>query len=104
MEPGSVGLVVAAGGGGTRLGLGDKAFVEVAGAALVVHALRCFTPLAEIGPIVVVAPPGKEEAMRHLVDGEAAERRIGVCAGGRTRRRSVLLGLRALPPVGRVLV
>lgn len=98
------GLVVPAAGGGTRLGRGDKAFLELAGAPLVVHTLRRFLPLPEIGPIVVVAPAERVEAMRELVRTLEAPGRISVCAGGPTRRESVRLGLAALPPVEQVLV
>lgn len=99
-----VGLVVPAAGGGTRLGRGDKAFLEVAGAPLVVHALRRFLRLPEIGPIVVVAPPGRVEAMREVVRPLAVEGRLIVCQGGPTRRDSVRLGLAALPAAEVVLV
>lgn len=99
-----VGLVVPAAGGGTRLGRGDKAFLELAGAPLVVHTLRRFLPLPEIGPIVVVAPPERVEAMVEVIRPLAAPGRIQVCAGGPTRRESVRLGLAALPPVEQVLV
>lgn len=98
------GLVVPAAGGGTRLGRGDKAFLEVAGAPLVVHALRRFLPLPEIGPIVVVAPPERVAAMTGLLAPLDARGRIRVCAGGPTRRDSVRLGLAALPPAEWVLV
>ncbi len=98
------GLVVPAAGGGSRLGRGDKAFLELAGAPLVVHTLRRFLPLAEIGPIVVVAPPERVEAMAELVRPLAAPGRTSVCAGGRTRQESVRLGLAALPAVEQVLV
>jgi 2-C-methyl-D-erythritol 4-phosphate cytidylyltransferase len=78
--------------------------VDVAGAPLVVHTLRRFLPLAEIGPVVVVAPPERVAAMADLVRPLAARGRITVCAGGPTRRDSVRLGLAALPRVEHVLV
>lgn len=103
-QPSGVGLVVPAAGGGTRLGRGDKAFLELAGAPLVVHTLRRFLSLPEIGPIVVVAPPERVSAMARIVQPLAARGRISVCAGGSTRRDSVRLGLAALPRVEQVLV
>lgn len=99
-----VGLVVPAAGGGIRLGRGDKAFLELAGSPLVVHALRCFLPLPEIGPIVVVGPPGRVGEMEQIVHPLALKGRIRVCEGGPTRRDSVRLGLAALPPAEVVLV
>jgi len=95
---------VPAAGGGTRLGRGDKAFLELAGAPLVVHTLRRFLPLSEIGPIVVVAPAERVASMIELVRPLAEPGRISVCAGGPTRRDSVRLGLAALPRVEQVLV
>jgi len=95
---------VPAAGGGTRLGRGDKAFLELAGAPLVVHTLRRFLPLPEIGPIVVVAPAERVASMIELVRPLAEPGRISVCAGGPTRRDSVRLGLAALPRVEQVLV
>lgn len=104
VAPPGVGLVVPAAGGGTRIGRGDKAFLELAGAPLVVHTLRRFLPLREIGPIVVVAPPERVPAMTEVVLPLDVGGRISVCAGGPTRRDSVRLGLAALPRVEQVLV
>jgi 2-C-methyl-D-erythritol 4-phosphate cytidylyltransferase len=104
MERSGVGLVVPAAGGGTRLRRGDKAFLELAGAPLVVHTLRRFLSLPEIGPVVVVAPPERLTAMGEIVCPLALPGRISVCPGGPTRRDSVRLGLAALPRVEQVLV
>jgi 2-C-methyl-D-erythritol 4-phosphate cytidylyltransferase len=84
-------LIVAA-GSGDRLGAGPKAFVTLAGEALLVHAVRAFTGLVD-DIVVVVAAADVERAVEVL---ERADLRpSGVCAGGRTRQESVARGLRA---------
>ena len=88
-----LGVVVVAAGSGDRLGSGrPKALVELAGTALVCHAVR---GLADAGlpPPVVVHPPDHRSAIEAvLADLEVA----ALVPGGATRTASVAIGLAAL--------
>jgi 2-C-methyl-D-erythritol 4-phosphate cytidylyltransferase len=105
-------LVVVAGGSGTRMGVSvKKAFLELAGEALLVHTCRAFRDIAGITEIVVVLPGPELEA---LTGGDAhhvalsglppgapepvpALRECGVTSlvrGGKRRQDSVLNGLK----------
>lgn len=92
-----VGLLVAA-GGGERLGAGQpKAFVDLAGEPLLVHAARALARSGAVDDLVVVVRAGDEaRARRALVAAALDVRRV--CAGGATRQESVALGLRQLEP------
>jgi 2-C-methyl-D-erythritol 4-phosphate cytidylyltransferase / 2-C-methyl-D-erythritol 2,4-cyclodiphosphate synthase len=99
-------IIVVAAGSGTRLGRTrngrpvPKAFAEVAGAAILEHALRGIAALG--ARIVVVVPEGLE------ADASAIAERAGVVArvvaGGATRADSVAAGLAAVEDARLVLV
>lgn len=97
-------MVVAA-GQGLRAGGGvPKQFREVAGAPLVLHALRPFLRHPEVS-CVVLALPAAEAAAPPSWLGELAGDRLRLVAGGATRQDSTRAGLAALPPeCGIVLV
>lgn len=87
----AAGIVVAA-GEGSRLGADvPKAFVEVAGAALVAHAVAGLLA-ADVAPVVVVVPDGWEERAADDLHPD-----VVVVTGGDTRTASVAAGLAALP-------
>lgn len=104
----SVGVIVVAAGSGTRLGAGiPKAFVSLAGATVLEHALAPIFRLTEAVQVVVVVPAdrvGEAETIGARAAGSAADH-LRVVVGGDTRQDSVLAGLGALwPGVGTVLV
>jgi 2-C-methyl-D-erythritol 4-phosphate cytidylyltransferase len=85
-----VAAVVVAAGAGERLAAAvPKAFVEVAGAPLLAHAVSRFAGDL-VRDVVVVAPPSLVESAAALVPHAA------VVAGGATRQESVARGLAAL--------
>lgn len=102
-----MGVVVVAAGSGTRLGADrPKAFVELAGATLLEHAVR---GVLVSGPdeIVVVVPDVLVADARAIVDPlvGSASTSATVLAGGAERTESVAAGLAALSTgVGLVLV
>ncbi len=88
-----VGAVVVAAGAGERLGTsGPKALVEVAGAPLVVHAVRALAR-AGVDEVVVVHPPGVAADFAAALDGCDG---TALVPGGRTRTDSVRAGVEAL--------
>lgn len=92
-----VAAVVAAAGGGTRLGPagGDvpKALVPLAGRPLLDLTLASLRAVAAVRQIVVVHPPGARAAFEEVV-GEAAV----LVVGGDTRQDSVRAGFDAVDP------
>ena len=102
-----VGVVVVAAGSGTRLGADrPKAFVELAGATLLEHALRGVLAAAPQEVVLVVPADLVEEARgiaATLSAGPATS--VVVLAGGAERTDSVAAGLAALSrSIGLVLV
>lgn len=92
----STAVVVVAAGRGTRLAREDdrpKGLVEVAGAALVTHALARVATAAP-DRIVLVHPPGWQSQFAAADPDGVVDRFV---AGGETRTRSVRLGTGALP-------
>ena len=89
----TVGVVVVAAGGGTRLGAStSKALIEVAGIPLVVHAVRSLAS-AGLPPPVVVHPPNDGPAVARAL---ADERIAALVPGGASRTDSVRRGVSAL--------
>jgi 2-C-methyl-D-erythritol 4-phosphate cytidylyltransferase/2-C-methyl-D-erythritol 2,4-cyclodiphosphate synthase len=94
-------VIVVAAGAGVRLGRDlPKAFVELAGIALLQRAVATLGVLAEPVQVVVVAPAGLESVARDMAERAlgASECSLGVVAGGATRHESVTAGLAALEP------
>ncbi|HEX2174843.1 MAG TPA: 2-C-methyl-D-erythritol 4-phosphate cytidylyltransferase [Nocardioidaceae bacterium] len=92
--------LVPAAGRGERLGPGGdpKALRVVAGAPLLVHAVRRLCRSGAVDLVVVAAPPGRvapvEDLLRGAVDGVP----LSVVAGGDTRQQSVAAALAVLAP------
>lgn len=87
-----VGALVPAAGRGDRLGPGaPKALRALAGEPLLVHAVRALRACADVGPVVVAAPPDDVRHVRGLVPDAL------VVAGGAERSDSVRRALAALP-------
>ena len=97
--------ILVAAGRGERLGAPrPKAFLEVAGQALLLRAARAFDAAALVDGIVAVVPEDEVENARVLL-GPIGKLR-GVVPGGARRQDSVLEGLKAAPDAwdGTVLV
>jgi len=93
VTPGRVTALVVAAGRGERLGAGEpKALIEVAGTALVSHAVAGLLAAPSVGSVVVAAPATHLDRVRALVDP-----RCQVVAGGPTRAESVRRALAAVP-------
>jgi 2-C-methyl-D-erythritol 4-phosphate cytidylyltransferase len=88
-------ILVAAGKGERMGGERPKAFVPLAGEALLVRAARVFEASPSVGALVVVVPEPEIETARALL---APFRKLrAVVAGGATRQDSVLQGLKEAP-------
>jgi 2-C-methyl-D-erythritol 4-phosphate cytidylyltransferase len=91
--------IVVAGGTGVRMGAGmPKALVPLAGRPLVSWCLDALAEAERVDAMLVVGPRGHVSEMRAALGGEHAfAELLDLVAGGATRSRSVLAGLRALP-------
>ncbi len=90
----AVGVVLVAAGSGQRLGAdGPKALVEVAGRALVAHALGSLAA-AGLPPAIVVHAPGQSDAFAQAAHATPVADWV---PGGATRTASVRAGVAVLP-------
>jgi 2-C-methyl-D-erythritol 4-phosphate cytidylyltransferase len=98
--------IVVAGGSGERFGRpGGKQLAEVAGAPVVVHALRAMESAASVDHVVLVCAPSRVEEFEHAVASAGGLTKMrGIVAGGSTRQSSVAAGLLALPSGTEVVV
>jgi 2-C-methyl-D-erythritol 4-phosphate cytidylyltransferase len=99
-----VGVIIAAAGAGTRLGLGSKALVELNGRTTLSRVLALFLGMDEVDHVVVVGPPAQLERAREEVRLLEPIKEVTVCGGGETRQQSVRAGLAHLEGCTHVLV
>jgi 2-C-methyl-D-erythritol 4-phosphate cytidylyltransferase len=91
----SIAVILPAAGGGARMGGRPKAFLELLGEPLLVHALRPFLARADVRAIIVALPPRDAATPpAWLLDLDA---RITTVAGGAHRAESVRHALDVLP-------
>ena len=91
----SLAILVAA-GRGERMGPGrPKAFLELAGQALVLRSALVFDAAPSVGRIVVVVPGAEVDAARALL--LSVRKLVAVVPGGERRQDSVLEGMKRAP-------
>jgi 2-C-methyl-D-erythritol 4-phosphate cytidylyltransferase len=99
-----VGVVIVAGGSGTRAGDGElKQFRWVAGKPMLLHSVQAFMARPDVGTVVVVLPSqyaGDPPPWLFQCDVD----RLLVSLGGRTRSESVANGLDDLPDDAEVVL
>jgi 2-C-methyl-D-erythritol 4-phosphate cytidylyltransferase len=89
--------ILVAAGRGERLGADQpKAFVPLAGEAMLLRAARAFDAAPSVEGIVAVVPPDRIGTAREML-GRLRKLR-DVLSGGERRQDSVLSGLQAVPP------
>ena len=92
------GLVIVAGGGGSRFGGGkNKLLVEFEGLPVILHSLRRFAPHLPPGHTVLVLSAALRGDLIPLIENEDFFPRIALVNGGSRRQDSVFAGLTALP-------
>lgn len=90
-----VSIVIVAAGRGSRMGQGDKLFMEVAGLPLVGHTWRRFDRFAGTAEIVIVTRGGSRSLFENLAKRIAAAKPWCIVEGGAERQDSVWNGVNA---------
>ena len=90
-----VSIVIVAAGRGSRMGQGDKLFMEVAGLPLVGHTWRRFDRFAETAEIVIVTREESRSLFENLAKRIAAAKPWRIVEGGAERQDSVWNGVNA---------
>lgn len=93
-----LGMVIAAGGSGSRFGRSqNKLLADFRGEALMICSLRTFLPLLRKGYVVIAAPENLLETMKEIVDKALPDNQIKWSIGGATRLASVYKAQKLLP-------
>ena len=90
-----VSIVIVAAGRGSRMGRGDKLFMEVAGLPLVGHTWRRFDRFAGTAEIVIVTREESRSLFENLAKRIAAAKSWCIVEGGAERQDSVWNGVNA---------
>jgi 2-C-methyl-D-erythritol 4-phosphate cytidylyltransferase len=94
----SVGVVIAAGGKGVRLGGRlPKQFLRIGNRSLLEHTLMVFHRMKQVRDIVVVVPALSRDRVERTVRRMRLRKVVAVVSGGRERQESVWNGLQAFP-------
>lgn len=96
MTGATTGIIVAA-GSGERMGGVQKAFQPLLGRMMAAYSLQVMEDSQDIDHIVLVVASDSVEKAASLVSSMGLCKVSAVCAGGATRRESVLAGLRVAP-------
>ena len=88
-------IIVAAGKGERMGGSRPKAFLAVAGEAMLLRSARAFDAADAVASLVAVVPDGEIEAARSLL--RPVRKPVIVVAGGERRQDSVLQGMKQAP-------
>ena len=103
MAGATTGIIVAA-GSGERMGGIQKAFHLLLGDEMAAYSLRVMEASQDIDHIVLVVPSDSVEKAKLLVFEMGLCKVSAVCAGGATRRESVLAGLHAAPDGSEIML
>ncbi len=103
MAGATTGIIVAA-GSGERMGGVQKAFQLLLGDEMAAYSLRTMEASQDVDHIVLVVASDSVEKGRALVSEMGLCKVFAVCAGGATRRESVLAGLHAAPDGSEIML
>ena len=99
-----VGVVIVAAGESQRMLGVDKSFAPVLGIPLLLHSLQVFPNSSLVDHITITLSKANLQRGHSLLNVYGWGKVRALCPGGASRRDSVALGLRALPPTNWVLV
>jgi 2-C-methyl-D-erythritol 4-phosphate cytidylyltransferase len=92
----SIGVIIVAAGSSQRMNGKDKILALLAGKPVILHVLKPFLKLPEVGRIVMVLNRNNIHAVKDLLESHELNERVTTCLGGKRRQDSVLAGLKKL--------
>ncbi len=92
-----LGIVIAAGGGGTRFGNRNKLFMELRGLPVFIWSVRNFLSVCPGKNIVIATPADTLSEFQQYLEKLLPESGVKLASGGKTRPESVINALQALP-------
>lgn len=92
-----LGVIVVAGGSGSRFGGANKLLAEIAGIPVFIYPLRHFHKLCHSGNLVLVVKKTETAKFAAALRKFLPDVNVKVVAGGKTRMHSVVNGLDSLP-------
>ena len=93
----SLGVVVVAGGSGSRFGGANKLLAKIAGIPVFVYSLRNFHSLCSPGNLVLVVKKSETAKFADALRRFLPSAKVKIVHGGKTRMHSVVNGLSSLP-------
>lgn len=101
----STGLILLAGGVGTRMGRPvPKQFILLGGRPIIMHVLERIENLADVDHVVITCPQAYLDQTREMLAHRGFSNRFTCVVGGDTRQASVQAALAVLKDVDRVVV
>ena len=91
----NVTVIVAAAGGGTRMGGVSKPLMKIDGREALLYSLDLFSSFDEVAAVVISVRNEDEKLFRDLVEKEDYQKEIIFACGGETRQQSVLSAFKA---------
>ncbi|MCX6985498.1 MAG: 2-C-methyl-D-erythritol 4-phosphate cytidylyltransferase [Lentisphaerae bacterium] len=92
-----LGVIVVAGGSGSRFGGSNKLLAEIAGSPVFVYSLRNFHSLCQPGNLVLVVKKSETAKFADALRKFLPDANVKIVHGGKTRMHSVVNGLSSLP-------
>ncbi|MFZ2656256.1 MAG: 2-C-methyl-D-erythritol 4-phosphate cytidylyltransferase [Victivallales bacterium] len=92
-----LGVVVVAGGSGSRFGKDNKLLAKLAGVPVFIHSLKNFLKVCPAGNLVLVVKKSETVKFADTIRKYLPKADIRIAYGGRTRMHSVVNGLAILP-------
>lgn len=92
-----LGVVVVAGGSGSRFGRSNKLLAKIAGIPVFIYSLRNFSSLCLPGNLVLVVKKSETAKFADALGKFLPDADVKIVHGGKTRMHSVVNGLSALP-------
>ena len=90
-------LIIAAAGQGRRMGAQmNKQFIELKGEAILIHTLKRFSILKDIGQVILLHHADELAEMKALISPVQLPFKVTYVVGGQTRQESIYNGLKAV--------
>ncbi|MCX7781402.1 MAG: 2-C-methyl-D-erythritol 4-phosphate cytidylyltransferase [Negativicutes bacterium] len=100
-----VSAIIAAAGSGRRMGKNmNKIFLPLGGQPVLLHSIKLFAAMEEVGEIIVAISPDESEQVRQLLAASGAAKPVKLAAGGRERQHSIANALQMVSPAAEIIL